>query len=684
MKRYENKSGESLKVRALRLLDGASADLNEDALTVGKSVDEILEDIRLYHAELEIQNNELESALQNIEQQKHHYQRLFNTSPFPMIVFDKHGVIDELNEAAMVHLKLHYPTQRKKSLYQMLSPDSGTTLSALLTGISDTVQTQEVELEFKRPKTTQFECVLTLYSDEDKSPYLLIMRDITSLKQLTLQNELLLKAVSATTAGIVITDPQRRVIWCNPAFNRISGYSLEDVKGHSLKGFLQGEKTDPETSLKLKNALDGLETIDIEILNYHKNGKVYWNNLVISPILEGNELRYFIGIQHDITEKKALLDAKIKMQHWDTIGQITAGISHDFNNILGIISGYQELIASINTQPELASHLDKLKSGIDRASSLVSKLLKSSQMSQEGGPLGSLKEAIEDTQSLVAEFFKSSNRVQWSVEAGLDQLVSTTDLQDVLLNLIINARNASADDNDIRVKVQYQSQFNDDKHFAVIEPTYAENYIMISVSDGGCGIAKDKFLSIFEPFNSQSKQQGSGLGLATVLAFTKQHSYGLTIKSTLGVGTILSLWMPHMPCPPDRLDTLSKEQIVMKDSLRIAVVDDEADIADITQKLLELCGHRVTIFNAPEVLLESIDDVLKSFDLLITDELMPGKVKGHNLLKALDNRLPAILMSGYSESKDVEPYKNLILHKPFTRNQLEEKVTEVMSNFKLK
>ena len=128
--------------------------------------------------------------------------------------------------------------------------------------------------------------------------------DVTEQEFISGERDMLLKAVQETTSGIVVTDAKRQVIWSNPAFSSMSGYSFEEVKGRNLRQILQGDQTDQNTVSSIGKRLANHQEVDVEIINYHKNGQPYWNHLKISPVLNDGKLEYFVGVQHDITKRK--------------------------------------------------------------------------------------------------------------------------------------------------------------------------------------------------------------------------------------------------------------------------------------------------------------------------------------------------------------------------------------------
>lgn len=646
-----------------------------------QSRDELIEELRTYQAELEVQNDELQQALQQVEQSRAHYLKLFHDNPLPSILFDKKGVILEANKATEALLRVTFPSNRSRSLYYYLEDESGTAIASKL-GSCELAHSKRIELKLKLPKQGVFDCVLTKFEPIDSATYMLIMLDITEVKRLFNENEILSKAAANTTSGIAITNAEREVIWVNSAFEKMTGYELSEVFNQSLSKFLQGEKTDKETVEEIRTNLAAGLPIETDILNYRKNGTEYWNDLKITPIFEDGELKYFVGVQHDITEKKEQLETLIRMQRLDMIGHMAAGTAHDFNNILGIISGNLEIAELICEQKELTPYFEKMKKGIERATALTSNLLKSSKRSPMQVANVSILVAMNELKQMLTEVIPKSVTLNWSIDKSVKQQVNLNEIQDSLLNMVVNATNAINHHGTIDVSVRKEATFNELDAYEIASPLDSSSYTVITIKDDGCGIPSEKFDSVFLPFESYSTlKKGTGLGLAMVLGFVNRNKYGLTLKSQVGVGTEFAIWIPASGDKAPLTRKTDTDEIVNEQrKLKILLIDDEVELATITKLSLEKEGHQVTVFNDGEEALEHIISNLQLYDLVITDEIMPGSVQGHEILNKIARKIPAILISGFTDSENIKDYRSNLLTKPFSRDALLSKVKQTMDN----
>lgn len=249
----------------------------------------------------------------------------------------------------------------------------------------------------------------------------------------------------------------------------------------------------------------------------------------------------------DSTESKQQESSHTVIQRLEAMGQLAAGISHDFNNLLGIIDGNRELLKYKTDDPDLLTHINKIAIATDRAQRLTKRLLRASRRrpDETTAPKMSLIGSLHRAKALLHEVTPVSVRVSWKI--NFDFLVSVDDeeFQDVFTNLYMNALNALGDEGLLNVETTYQRDFGSvHKAFTHCIPAEADKYIVLSIRDNGCGIAPGNIEKVFVPFASFSKKQGTGLGLAMVSDFVLKNRYGLTIESTLGVGTCVSLWFP--------------------------------------------------------------------------------------------------------------------------------------------
>lgn len=500
-----------------------------------------------------------------------------------------------------------------------------------------------------------------------------IVQDVTSLTDITNEKELLSRAVGFTNTGMVITDKHQRVIWINKAFTELSGYSLPEIKDQTLGKYLQGPETDKNTVTLIREQIRKEENVSVEILNYAKSGKPYWNNLFITPVYTDNKVSHFIGFQNDITELKSQREQLARLKRVETINELASGIAHDINNILGIISGNSELIAmKLETPPLIADNLNAISRAVNRAKQTTSKLLRTSRQLQSSREKVDVAQMLTELNTLLCEVIPNNIELILHIDTNTSIYTSKTDLEDTLTNLIVNAKNAIEHHGVITITSTLKNGFIvDEDTFVYATPNNHHSYVTIKIADTGIGIDKGNFESIFSPFvSSRAEKGGTGLGLAMVAGFVARENLGLTIKSKVNYGTEIELWLPESQI----INSIIEEHAVLtspiKKDLSIVLIDDEPDILYSTSQYLKEIGYTAELFTNATEAAKYIEQNIASIDVIVTDEVMPGEVQGHDISNQFSHLIPVIIASGFSKNHRSSISKNHFIQKPYSFSQL--------------
>ena len=651
-------------------------------------------------------------------------------------------------------------------------------------------------------------CHGEVHLDQNDIPVSLfgIIQDVTEREQLLSQNAMLSVVANTTTTGVVITDSDRKVVWVNDAFTKMSEYTLTEVRGKPLGPFLQGVDTDPETIARIKQRLKSGQNVDVEILNYQKTGTPYWNHLLISPEHIDGKLTHFVGLQHDITKRKIAemelvkeekkyrdvvnnarevifqLDKEAKWiflnpfwrqltgfnrqaslgksvlefispehkewvseylrkcrnglyshfnreielfdlegqtkfvemrivpmfsapqkhsgfqgtivdktefreqqrilartQRIDAIGELVAGICHDFNNLLGIIRGNSDLLDMSIEDTEVRPFIDHIRKASEHGSALTEKLLKSTRKMSSTPSVVNLTSAVNEVIPMLKGSIPNNVNIITRIEEGLACYSNALELQDCLINLVVNAKNALDGSGEIVINAVAQTYFNPERAHVVTKPESAARYIKLSVKDNGCGIEPVLMEDIFKPFFTTRKGIGSGLGLSMVAGFVSRFHYGLTVNSVIAEGTEVSLWIPE----EENKATFYSESgpiVVGKVPDNIVIIDDEEMLLEAIVIYMENENVTATAFSDPEMALNYINDHQDRIDVIITDEIMPGSIQGHDIVnhvKRVNSDIKLVLMTGYASSEELEKIDVPVIYKPFSMNQLKKVILEV-------
>lgn len=499
-----------------------------------------------------------------------------------------------------------------------------------------------------------------------------ITQDLTEEFKNKEQLERLSLVASRTTNAVIICDKKGRIEWVNKGFEDLTGYSLKEVLGKRPDKILAGPLTDKTTVKHIISNANALQPINCDVINYHRNGDNYWVNLVVTPIVQHGEQEGFIGIQTNISDRKKADSYLAQAQRMEAIGQLVGGVAHDFNNILGILRGNLELLELKLKQPD-NKYLAKAFHASNRATSLTKKLLQFSRFKVTESKQINPNTIINNLADLLTKSLTQNVKLELHLQSDIYPVWgSSGDLEDSLLNLVINARDAMEGNGKVTIyteNVSLGEKLRFKSHSVAVTPG---DYVKLMVKDTGPGIPEEVQNRVFEPFFT-TKEQGSGLGLSMVYGFVQRANGYILVDSGDTFGTEICIWLPRSNIEKTQNST-SKLQVDTKIDRphKIFVVDDEADILEIVSEYLSPLGCEVVTTSNPveaqRVLLED-----KDIDLLLTDEVMPGVVKGHTLVKTAihsSKKIRCIIMSGYNLDLGQIEGKADVLAKPFTRSEL--------------
>ena len=400
-----------------------------------------------------------------------------------------------------------------------------------------------------------------------------------------------------------------------------------------------------------------------------------------TPTYEGT-----YGIVRDVTaarsqeDQRGRLEAQLEQaRRMEAIGQLAGGIAHDFNNILASMIGYAELAQmSIDRADDPATgYLEEVVSAGHRARDLIAQLLNFSR-AEEGNPRPvRVGREVDDVARMLRAVIPTSVRIETNT-ADSDATVSIdpVQLQQVLLNLFINARDAVESDGVIRVRVS-DEETTETHHCAACGEPFEGTFAVLEVRDDGTGIAPELQRHLFDPMvTARPGKRGTGFGLTLIQNIVHRNGGHLLVDSARGEGTAFRIYLPSTAAgeaadaPTEAVDA---DRITVE-AAHIVIVDDEASVANFLRELLDHAGHRTTVFNDPETALGWLGDHVAEVDLVITDQTMP-RITGTQLaarLAAQRDDLPVILCTGYGhEAASAEGGAvAAVLAKPFEIREL--------------
>jgi len=511
--------------------------------------------------------------------------------------------------------------------------------------------------------------------------------DITEKRESEERLRILSQAVEQAGESIIITDIHGIIEYVNPSFTRITGFEPEEALNKN-PNILKSGKQSNEFYERLWQTISSGKIWHSSVIDRRKDGRLYPALMTVSPIYnDSGEITHYVGVQQDMTDQNLLEEQFRQAQKMEALGTLVGGIAHDFNNILTGISGN---IALAKFQVEEGSDLEsKLIIAEDlsyKAADMIKQLMVFSRKGLiEMKPFG-LTSFISNITSLIRTSIPEN--IVFLCDAGPEELVingDSTQIEQVLINLLNNARDAVADSNEPKISLAAH-RFVADAAFIESHPeTSARKFAHITISDNGTGISESDLEHIFEPFfTTKEVGLGTGLGLSMAYGAIQSHRGILEVESTPDAGTTFHIYLPviaekAIEAKPDAANPLSGNNEL------ILVVDDNADIRSTLNRILTSLNYRV--MEAVDGL-EAVDQFIikqNEIALIIMDVVMPklGGVKAAERIMNIRPDIKVIFTTGYDRDdtlKNEMPSKEYsIIAKPFSvvrlsqaiRNQLD-------------
>jgi two-component system cell cycle sensor histidine kinase/response regulator CckA len=400
----------------------------------------------------------------------------------------------------------------------------------------------------------------------------------------------------------------------------------------------------------------------------------------------------WVGSLMNITARKQLQDQLVRSQKMEAFGQLAGGVAHDFNNYLTTILGYSDLLLDeLEMKGEIASHIREIRAAAGRASALTGQLLAFSRKHP-------LAPAVVDVNSLLANLERSLLRllgenisVQCDFERGKEGLHTKVDpgqLTQIILNLVVNARDAMDDGGCLALETTAVTidTSEDHEHECAAEELPAGNYVRISVTDNGSGMTDEVKQHLFEPFfTTKDEGHGTGLGLATSYGIVRQSGGHICVESELGQGTTVRIFLPRVPAPAPLSYKKPGSKKLPTGSETILVLEDDIGVRHLSVRVLRSLGYDVLeAANSDDAQQLIGQRVGKNIDLLLTDMVMP-QMSGRCFADWMNKTNPGIkvvFISGYLQESlqedDRYDKETFFLPKPFDQEQLAVKIREAL------
>ena len=494
-----------------------------------------------------------------------------------------------------------------------------------------------------------------------KPHVLYIGRDISERKgaeaELRASEEQYRSIFNAAADALVLRDAEARVVDVNPAFLEISGYTREEVI--SANRWIFAGPAQSALAKEMHRRVIAGESVQFEVEGRRKDGSRFVVEMRAVPIVYRGE-PHALGMARDVTQRKALESRLRQAQRMEALGHLTGGVAHDFNNLLAAIMGYIVLASERDTatrDAKLSGYLDKALASSRQARDLIQQMLTFSRGQRASPRPLALADAVAESLKLLRSSLPSSLEIETLLEKTPAVMLDPVQLDQVLLNLSINARDAMAGLGRIEVAVR-TTTLREKAVCASCRKRFRGEFAELSVADSGPGIAPPVLERMFEPFfTTKEVGRGSGMGLATVHGIVHEHKGHVLVESAPGAGSRFRILLSMLPPETSAATTVaaapakpSRKRL----SGRVLVVDDEKAVGEFMRELLESWGLQASAMSSPAGVLERI--AREPPDLVILDQTMPG-ITGMNIAReiaASHPGLPVVLYTGNSDRVEKE------------------------------
>ena len=487
--------------------------------------------------------------------------------------------------------------------------------------------------------------------------------------------------------GIVLSASDGGIRYANEAVFKMFGYaSREELASHQMSDlFAPGDRE--RARHRGETQTSGDAPYVSEYRGIRKEGSIFPVEIISRPAPDGEETGLLDTIR-DISERRVSEERLRRAQKMEAVAQLAGGVAHDFNNLLTIIQGYADIqLKRLDAKDPLRRSAEKIRRATDQAAAVSRRLLEFSRRQVVQPTVLNVNAVISEFETVLHRL--AAGEVQFSTR--LDPQVKPVladrgQIEQVLLNLVLNARDAMPDGGELTIasdNVELSEQFL--QHRLGLEPGA---YVRVTVTDTGVGISDETLPHIFEPFfTTKGMSRGTGLGLATVYGIINDAGGEIEVQSQIGIGTTLSIYLPST-AEQDRTDASSAPGEVTAGprfaAACVLVVEDQEDVRTLVCDLLKEAGHHVLEAADGVDALRLVDSHAGAIDLLVADVVMPG-MSGRELagrLTSLRPTLKVLYISGYTPDEvlrhGVRSQETSLLQKPFTLEELANKIDTLL------
>ena len=657
---------------------------------------ELIEELRIHQAELEIQNQELRDAQEEISRLHREYEDLYEFAPSGYLVVGTKGNIVRCNLTGSTFLSAQRSLLSKLNFSNFLAPESQDIYFAALkqTEKDETVKSRELKLRRGDGSflwvRADIQAEFTL--DGRAGGWRLTLVDINEQKkaeaELVLREEKYHALMEQSLDMIYLHDLEGNLLEANHAAVARTGYSREELLGMNVFDLLTHQSGRREILRQWKEWPHGEPTI-LELVHADKEGREFPVEMKTGKICFGNR-EYILALARDITvrkqaeqEREKLQDQLLQAQKMKSIGILAGGVAHDFNNLLQTMSGNLEMLMQDKSpgHPDFY-RLQRASRSVKSAASLVQQLLLIGRKAKFQKVRVDLNNELRKMHDVLERAVPKMVALELHLDPYIEPIAADpVQIERVLLNLANNAVDAMPQGG--RLAFETNSVVLDEAFVKLHPGVTPGNYVLLSITDTGSGIDTETLRHIFDPFfTTKETGKGDGLGLASAYGIVNAHGGYIQCYSEPGQGTTFKVFLPAQES-----DALQSEESAPAENApggreTILVVDDEPEIRELTREALESLGYSARVASSGEEALDIYKQQGENVDLVLLDLNMPG-MGGRKCLQELlhlDPQVRVVIISGYTANgmgvlhADSKGY----LGKPYQIHELASKIREVL------
>lgn len=519
-----------------------------------------------------------------------------------------------------------------------------------------------------------------------------------------------------TTMAVFLMDERQHCSYMNPAAERLTGYMFEEVTGRPLHDVIHHTHPDgrpfPLNECEIDRAFPEGNQVQGETTFVHKDGSFYpvgftasplrdENGVTIGTVIEARDISGDVRVREALEDFNAALQARVseavaeretleaqlrQVQKMEAIGKLTGGVAHDFNNLLQIVGGNLQLLnRDIAGNIRAEQRVQNAMAGVTRGAKLASQLLAFSRKQPLAPTVVNLGRLVRGLDDMLRRCLGEGVELETVISGGLwNTFIDEAQVENAILNLAINARDAM--DGYGKLTIEAGNALLDHRYVRRHPDVKAGQYVMLAVTDTGCGIPEDMLERVFEPFfTTKPTGKGTGLGLSMVYGLIKQSGGHIQVYSEVGQGTTIRMYLPRA-VEAETAAVIEPESggLLSGGSETVLVVEDDEDVRATAVELLSELGYHVLRANDAASGWAIIESGVR-IDLLFSDVVMPGPMQSRELARKAKERLPGLAVlftSGYTENAIVHGGRLdegvELLSKPYTREDLARRVRQCL------